>query len=220
MTSCVQYSARPGVGGIPPIVRASRPSSLWFATTLVDDTVEVSAGVVYRPPSFTPNDSAYASAFAKTDVAADTVTLSTAAAQLVILRCTFANVHTPSTGSPFFSVFDHLGQDTGLETSIGSVGAQTVEADDPAYTLYGAASKLMWKDTGSYELLAITAASIVTTTDIVLAEVAYDSGTEVYTLTPRHEGAVFLSLKLDLYNGRIIGKRYERTTILEKEASA
>lgn len=190
--STAQFNLRPGVGGVPPIVRATRSSSLWFASTLVDDTVEVSAGVVYRPPSFTPHDTAYVSAFERTDVSAATLTLSTAAAQLVILRCTFDDAHSPSTGSPFFSVFDHEAQSSGLEASIGSVGAQTVEGDDPAYTLYGTASKLMWKNTGSYELLAITAASIVPATDIVLAEVAYDSGTAVYTLTPRHEGAVFL----------------------------
>ncbi len=37
MTSCVQYSARPGVDGIPPIVRGSRPSAEWFNVTNTSD---------------------------------------------------------------------------------------------------------------------------------------------------------------------------------------
>ncbi len=193
MTSCVQFSARPGVGGIPPIVRATAINTRWFATTLVDDTVVVAAGVVYRPPSYTPSDSSYASAFEKSDVSGDTLTLTTDLAQLIVLRCTFANVHSATEGDPFFSIFDHEGQDAaGFAGSVATNGAQTATADDAAFTLYGAASRIMWKDTGSYELLAIAAASFVTTTDIVLAEVAYDSGTEIYTLTPRHDGAVFL----------------------------
>jgi hypothetical protein len=183
--STAQFNLRPGVGGVPPITveRIQR----WFNVRVSGDQVTVDAGRVYYPAQYNPTATSYETPFNQLATVPATVTLLETSQQVIVIRFDFTRGHTETVGDPLYAVFDESAQsyDGSQQTD------HTVESSASA-TLYGTMLRVGWHLYNSYEILCVDAADENTATDVLIAEVAYDSVEDRYTVIPRHDGAIFL----------------------------
>lgn len=189
--STAQFNVRPGVGGVPPIVKTSR-NTRWFSTRLLTDgstfSVEVAKGIVYCPLGYSRNAGGYDAPMESHVVSPADLTLTTAPEQCIIVRVPYVAGHVNTEGDPLYGLFDATLQDN--DDWSAAIG-YTVKADDVGETsLYGVTHKALWMVLDAAPSILRVDAADVEATDFILADVTYADGN--YELFSRHDGAIFV----------------------------